>query len=198
MTIGGVIIAGGRSTRMGGEEKAFAKIGGRTILQHTIDRLRPQLNQLAINANGQASRYASYLLPVFGDHQPKVQPPLAGLHAALHWAKELNLDWLLTAPSDAPFLPIDLVARLAEENRQAAIAASGGQSHYLTGLWSVTLLGAMDTAIESEGIFRVKDWVSRVDAAVVEWPAAPFDPFFNINTPEELAEARLIAASYAP
>ena len=194
MKIAGVIVAGGRSSRMGGVEKLLAEIGGVSILQRIVDRLAPQVAALAVNANGEVLRFASTGLAVIPDRRADVGTPLAGLHAALHWAKASGFDGVVTVPSDVPFLPRDLVTRLAAASQSAAIAASGGQDHYLTGLWSCFLLGALEDAITTEQMFRVKDWAKHAGAATVEWPVTPFDPFFNVNDWEDLAEANRIAA----
>lgn len=194
MTTAGVIIAGGRSSRMGGVEKVFIEIGGKTILDRLIERIGPQVDRLAINANGDATRFQATGLAVIPDLSVGVQTPLAGFHAALHWANAAGFDRLITIPSDAPFLPRDLVGRLASKQK-TAIAASNEQDHYLTGLWPVALSGALDEAIKA-GMLRVRDWASHVDAATVEWSVHPFDPFFNVNTPEDLARAQAIAAEF--
>jgi molybdopterin-guanine dinucleotide biosynthesis protein A len=196
--IAGIIVAGGRSTRMGGVEKILLEVGGKRILDRLIGRMAPQVRQLAINANGDGARFKSTGFTVIPDLPGDAATPLAGLHAGLHWAKSQGFEALIALPSDAPFLPYDLVARLAAAKQKAAIAASGGQNHYLTGLWSVSLLRALDDAIKNNGMLRVKDWASFVRAVAIEWPVHPFDPFFNVNTPEDLAEAQAIAAEFNP
>ena len=122
--------------------------------------------------------------------------PLAGVHTALIHARDAGFDAVLTTPSDVPFLPGDLVQRLATASRGAAIAASGGQQHYLTGLWSPALLHEIERAMAAPQLPRLQDWARMCDAAVVDWPAKPYDPFFNVNAPEELAEAERIAAEF--
>jgi molybdopterin-guanine dinucleotide biosynthesis protein A len=197
MRLAGVIIAGGKSSRMG-EEKALAMLGGKPLLAHVIDRIRPQVNDLIVNANGDASRFQHFGLTVVPDLRSDIGTPLAGLHAALTWAREQGYDAALTVPSDAPFLPRDLLARLKAAKADAAIAASADQAHFLTGLWSHGLLEKLEHAIEIQNIFRVKDWVKACSAATVTWPDQPFDPFFNVNTPQELAEAERITAEFNP
>jgi molybdenum cofactor guanylyltransferase len=177
-----------------GREKAFELIGGRTIMSRIVERLSGQVSAVVINANGDVARFRGLGLPVFGDVRHDVGTPLAGLHAALCFANEHGFDAVLTVPSDCPFLPLDLADRLAAQDRDAAIAASAGQAHYLTGLWSRRLLEDIEQALEQRP--RLQDWARRCDAAVVEWPATPYDPFFNVNTPEELAEAERIAAEF--
>ena len=194
MTTAGVIIAGGRSSRMGGEEKAFRIIGGRAILDRIIARVKPQVDVLAINANGDASRFAATNLAVFADRFADLATPLAGLHASLAWACDHGHDRLLTVPADTPFLPLDLAKRL----EAPAIAASGGQEHFIVGSWPTALADRLERAIRDDGLFRVKDWAKLVNAKPVEWPITPYDPFFNINTPQDLAEAARIAAEFDP
>ncbi len=195
MKIAGVIIAGGRSSRMSGAEKIFLEIGGKRIVDRIMERLAHQVDRLAINANGDASRFHGTGLIVIPDLPDGVQTPLAGFHAALRWTKAQGFDCLVTVPSDAPFLPRDLVAKFAAAKQKAVIAVANGQEHYLTGLWSASLTETMDSAIKT-GVLRVKDWTRHVGAAVIEFPAEPFDPFLNINTREDLVRAQAIAAEF--
>ncbi len=191
----GVIVAGGRSSRMG-REKAVETLRGRTILSRIVSVLAPQLDEIVINANGDASRFSATGLSVIADVRPEVGTPLAGLHTALALGKTKGCDAVLTVPSDGPFLPGDLVARLRAAKGGAAIAASGGQAHYLTGLWPPGLLGKIERALAQPRFPRLQDWARDCEAAIVEWPSQPYDPFFNVNTPEELAEAERIAAEF--
>lgn len=194
MTIAGVIIAGGRSSRMGGEEKAFKPVGGKNVLDRIIARIKPQVDVLAINANGDSRRFSSTGLAVFPDRLTHITTPLAGIHASLVWARDKGHDLLLTVPVDTPFLPRDLAAKL----NAPAIAASGGQEHFIIGVWAAHLADDLERTISDDGLFRVKDWAARVRAKAVEWPMTPYDPFFNINTPQDLAEAARIAAEFDP
>jgi molybdenum cofactor guanylyltransferase len=195
MNILGAIIAGGQSTRMGGREKSFLDLAGTTLLERTLSRLRFQVDDVVINANGDASRFASTGMVVVEDILTDVRTPLAGLQAALYYGASQGFDAVVTVPSDAPFLPLDLVERLMEggEVTGAAIARSGGQDHYLTGIWTTAMAKPLGRLIETEGISRVQDFVTRAKAEKVVWAAVPHDPFFNINTPEDLIEAELIA-----
>jgi molybdopterin-guanine dinucleotide biosynthesis protein A len=181
-----------------GREKALERVHGQIILDRIVARLGTQSNTIAINANGDTHRFAHWGLPIIVDMDANIGTPIAGLHAALAHAAENDFDAVLTAPSDTPFLPLDLMKRLQAENSLAAIARSGGQAHYLTGLWSVALLPALQEALQHPRTPRLQDWCSMCQAALVEWPTAPFDPFFNVNTPEELAEAEQIAARFEP
>jgi molybdopterin-guanine dinucleotide biosynthesis protein A len=194
MTIIGAIIAGGQSSRMGGHEKAFLELDSKPIILHVIEQFEPQVDQLVINANGEPTRFAEFGLDVVPDVLKHLTTPLAGLHATFQFAKDIGGDVLVTVPSDTPFLPFDLVARLVEiaPSGGAAIASSGGQDHYIIGAWKTELLDDLDRAIAKDGLFRVKDWAHRALAQKVEWPVEPYDPFFNVNTPEDLLRAHHI------
>jgi molybdenum cofactor guanylyltransferase len=176
------------------------EIGGRTILARVIARLEPQCECLAINANGDPRRFASFGLPIIADGVRDHPGPLAGILAALDWAaaNRSNAAWVLSAPGDCPFLPRDLAARLIQaliaENAELAVAASLGQSHPVIGLWSVALRDALRHALVVEGLRKVGQWTARYRLATVAWPAEPFDPFFNANTVDDLAEAERLAA----
>lgn len=184
----GVILAGGLSRRMGGGDKALAPLHGRPVLAHVIDRLAPQVHGLVLNANGDAARWAAFGLTVVPDGLPEFPGPLAGLLAAMDWGAG-RYGWIATAACDSPFLPRDLVARLrAAGGGGAAIAASGGRRHPVAGLFPVALRGTLAAYIAGGGR-KADDWAARCGAAVAAFEASPVDPFFNINTPEELAVA---------
>jgi molybdenum cofactor guanylyltransferase len=195
MKILGAIIAGGHSTRMGGREKSFVLLDGATLLDRTLSRLRFQVNEVIINANGDPARFAATKTTVVEDVLTDVGTPLAGLHASLYYGANHGFDAVVTLPSDAPFLPLDLVERLLEGGTisGAAIARSGGQDHYLTGIWTTAMAKPLGRLIETEGLRRVQDFAGKAKAEKVVWAAIPHDPFYNINTPEELAEAERIS-----
>ena len=198
--IPGVLLAGGLARRMGGGDKPMRKIAGRTILERVITRLSPQCGGLILNANGDPARFAAFGLPVIADGVPDFPGPLAGILAALDWAaaERPEVKFVLSAAADCPFLPRDLVARLAvareEQNTQLAVAASGGQSHPVIGLWSVGLRTELRHALVEEDVRKIDRWTARHTLATVSWPAAPVDPFFNANTAEDIAEAERLAA----
>ena len=190
-----VIVAGGQSSRLG-REKMFEMVGGRTILDRTIARLAGRTSRIALNANGDHCRLAHTGLEILADLHTDIGTPLAGLHAALTFGGRHGYEGVLTVPSDAPFLPDDLVSRLSDDVGQAAIAASAGQPHYLTGWWPTALLPALEEAIDQRLAPRLQDWVVLSRARLIEWPFEPYDPFFNVNTPKDLAEAQRIAAEF--
>jgi len=194
--IAGVVLAGGQSTRMGGGDKCLRDLGGKPILAHILARATPQVSALVLNANGDASRFASFGLPVVSDSVPDFAGPLAGILAGLDWAAA-NVPaatWVASFASDAPFFPTDLVARLhaavAGDKADLACAASGGQAHPVFGLWRVDLREALRDAMVREKIYKVDRWTARYRLATVEYPAVPDDPFFNANRPDDLEAAR--------
>ena len=196
----GVLLAGGLARRMGGGDKPMRIIAGKTILDRVISRLRPQCDALILNANGDPARFAQFGLPVIADSVADFPGPLAGILAGLDWvaANRPDVNWMLSAAGDCPFLPRDLVARLDRERRQQnaelAVAMSGDQTHPVIGLWSVRLREELRRALVVEGIRKIDRWTSRYPLATVTWPTAPFDPFFNANTVEDIAEADRLAA----
>ncbi len=192
----GCIIAGGLARRMGGGDKGDIRIGGRSMLAHIISRLEPQVSRLAINANGDPARFEDLGLPIIGDPVAGHPGPLAGLLAALEWA---DAPWVVTVPSDTPFLPDDLVIRFqqAAAGRQCVIAQSGGRPHPVCGLWSTALAPALRNSIDG-GLRKAEQWTLQLDCGFAEWPVQPYDRFFNINTPEDIVEAERIFAAYRP
>ena len=200
MTIAGIVLAGGQSRRMGGGDKCLRLLCGKPILAHIIARARPQVSALALNANGEAARFASFGLPVVSDSVPDFAGPLAGILAGLDWAAALQpvCSHVASFAGDAPFLPLDLVARLAgalAEGNDLAAARSLGQVHPVFGIWPVALRGALRRAMTEEGLRKVDQWTARYRLALVDFPAAPVDPFFNLNHPADLAEAERLAAA---
>lgn len=194
MKIAGVLLAGGQSQRMGGGDKCLRLLAGKPILAHVIERARPQVAALVLNANGNPARFAGFGLPVVADEIAGFAGPLAGVLAGLDWAKA-NLPGVTHVASfatDAPFLPRDLVKALREGMREGAYemacAASDGRAHPVFGLWPLALRDDLHRALES-GLRKVDQWTSRYRLVEVEFPAAPVDPFFNANRPEDLAEA---------
>jgi molybdopterin-guanine dinucleotide biosynthesis protein A len=198
--IPGVLLAGGLARRMGGGDKPMRTIGGETILQRVIARLKPQCDGLVLNANGDPARFASFGLPVIADGVADFPGPLAGILAALDWmaANRPEVKRVLSAAADCPFLPRNLIARLeqarATENAELAVAASDGQSHPVIGLWSVHLRDELRHALVKEDVRKIDRWTARYRLATVTWPVTPLDPFFNANTVEDIAEAERLAA----
>jgi molybdopterin-guanine dinucleotide biosynthesis protein A len=195
----GVILAGGLSRRMGGGDKPLLRLGGRTLLDRVRERFAPQCRAgLILNANGDPTRFSGFHGPIVPDDVPGHPGPLAGIlaaldHAALHHPAVTHV---ASVTGDAPFLPLDLVSRLAEAGSTAPItvAASNGRQHFTTALWSLTLRGDLRAALVEREERRVGAYLARHGAIAVEWPAAPRDPFLNVNTPEDLALAEGLLA----
>jgi molybdopterin-guanine dinucleotide biosynthesis protein A len=189
----GLLLAGGLSRRMGGGDKCLRPLGGKAILMRIVECVRPQVRHLVLNANGDPARFADYGLPVVADSIEGFAGPLAGVLAGLDWAATHAPDcpWVASVPTDAPFLPEDLVAGLlaATEEADMACAASAGQNHPVVGLWPVRRREELRHALTVEAIHKVDVWTARYRLAVVEFPITDVDPFFNTNRPEDLAEA---------
>jgi len=198
--IPGVLLAGGLARRMGGGDKPMRTIGGRTILERVIARLSPQCDGLILNANGDPARFAAFGLPVVADGVAGFPGPLAGILAALDWAarNRPEVTHVLSAAADCPFLPRDLVARLekarVEQGAALAVAASGGQTHPVIGLWKVNLRDELRHALIDEDVRKIDRWTARYPLATVSWPTTPLDPFFNANTVDDIADAERLAA----
>ena len=198
-----VVLAGGLGRRMGGGDKPMREIGGRTILEHVIERLAPQCDGLVLNANGDPARFARFGLPVVADTVEGYPGPLAGVLAALEWAaaNRPGVEWVVSAAGDCPFLPRDLVERLQQARRNEgadlAVAASGHQTHPVIGLWKVAARDELRHALVEEDMRKIDRWTARYKLATVSWPTAPVDPFFNANTVEDLAEAERLASLVA-
>jgi molybdenum cofactor guanylyltransferase len=196
----GVLLAGGLARRMGGGDKPTRQIGGGTILERVIARLKPQCSELILNANGDPARFTRFELPVISDTVENFPGPLAGILAALDWVatNRPDVSLVLSAAADCPFLPRDLVARLhqalSEQNAQLAVAASDGQSHPVIGLWSVALRDELRHALVQEDVRKIDRWTARYRLATVTWPIEPLDPFFNANTMDDITEADRLAA----
>jgi molybdopterin-guanine dinucleotide biosynthesis protein A len=189
----GVIVAGGRSQRMGGGDKFMRPLRGEPILGHVIARSRRQVRALVLNANGDPARLAAFGLPVVSDSVPGYVGPLAGILAGLDWAARQGSGWLASFTADAPFVPLNLVSRLSEAATGAgadiACAASGGRRHPAIALWRVGLRDPLRAAITSEQLYRVDTWAARYRRVEVDFPVDPIDPFLNINEVADLAAA---------
>jgi molybdopterin-guanine dinucleotide biosynthesis protein A len=196
----GVLLAGGLSRRMGGGDKCLRMLGGRTVLDRIVERVRPQVTHLVLNANGDPSRFAATGLPVVADTVEGYAGPLAGVLAGLEWAARNHPDcrWLASFPTDAPFLPRDLVARMMERVARSgadmACAMSDGRSHPVVGLWPVRLADDLRHAMVDEALRKVDIWTGRYRLEQVDFPVRPIDPFFNTNRPDDLEQAERLLA----
>jgi molybdopterin-guanine dinucleotide biosynthesis protein A len=200
----GVVLAGGLARRMGGGDKARLRIGGRTILQRVLERLEPQCARLILNANGDPARFADTGLAIVPDSVGGFAGPLAGILAGLEWAAAHapEMNDVVSVPGDCPFLPDDLVARLFSARATAgtplACARSGEWRHPVIALWPLDLCHALRQALVDEGLHKIESFTARHGVAIADWPAVPIDPFFNVNTPDDAAEAERLAAQGVP
>jgi len=200
----GLVLAGGRSSRMGGGDKCLEPLGGKPLLGHVLARLRPQVSGVIINANGEPARLASFGLPVVADSEPEFAGPLAGVEAGLAWvaANRPEVSWVVTVPGDTPFIPHDLVARLVDAESGAGtmvVARSETGVHPVVGLWPVGMAGDLKVAL-ADGFRKVSRWAETQGAAEalfapVEIDGRRVDPFFNINQREDLAAAEALLAA---
>lgn len=199
MTTAGIILAGGLARRMGGGDKALLPLAGRPLLAHVIDRIAPQVAQIAINANGDPARFTEFGLPVIADTVPGFAGPLAGVLAGMRWAAARGHSHVLSAAADTPFFPPDLAARLAEAKGAQPIAMAatddperGLSEHPTFALYPVDLADDLEYALTDGHMRKVIVWTSRHGCA-----RAVFDedtmPFFNVNTPADLERAEALA-----
>lgn len=203
----GVVLAGGLATRMGGGDKALRTVAGRRLFDRVIDRLRPQVASMAINANGDPARLAPFALPVIADETDDRPGPLGGVLSGMEWAAGEGASHILTVAADTPFFPADLGARLgaaATDKTPIALAATPDDRpgregrlarHPTFGLWPVALRADLRAAL-ADGVRKVVLWTDRHGAASVPFDAAPFDPFFNVNAPDDIALAERIAKEH--
>lgn len=196
----GVLLAGGRSQRMGGVDKCLAPLAGRPLVAHAIDRLRPQVQAIILNANGEPDRFRQFGLTVVPDTVAGFAGPLAGMLAGMLWARSHmpRIRRIVTVATDTPFFPEDLVVRLsaaAADRYEVAVASCHGQDHPVFGLFSVALADELAAFLDTSANRAVKAWLDRQQFIRVDFtPAAEevADPFFNINTPADLADAVLL------
>ncbi|TFL20055.1 molybdenum cofactor guanylyltransferase MobA [Jannaschia formosa] len=194
----GVILAGGRATRMGGGDKGRLTVAGRPLIAHVTARLGPQVAGMALNANGDPTRWADLGLPVLADATDDRPGPLAGVLAGLDWAAGQGAEAIVTAAADTPFLPPDLVMRLREAAGPSGLVLAATREEGRVwpqptfGLWPVALRDDLRAALAG-GTRKVLHWTDRHEARLAVWddPA----PFFNVNTPEDLAVAQALACA---
>ncbi len=206
MKIAGVILAGGLARRMGGGDKALLELGGETLLARVIARLKPQVGEVVLNANGDPGRFAEFGLPVVADTVEGFAGPLAGILAGMRWAAVRGHTHVASAAGDTPFFPADLVARLTQAARSGgqpiALAATndperGLSEHPTFGLWPVDLADNLEQALTVGNMRKIIVWTSRHGCARAVFDEDAEYPFFNVNTPEDMVEAERILKEQA-
>ena len=199
--IPGIILAGGLSRRMGGGDKGLLMLGKTTIIERVIDKILPQVGSLAININGDSSRFPDYKLPIISDSIKGYLGPLSGILAGMEWAFKNGNRYIATVAADTPFLPDDLIKRLhamvKSKNLNIGIAASRILSgddvfiHPTFGIWEVALKDDLRDAL-AYATRKIMFWAKKfkLDYYYFDTSDKLSDPFFNINTPDDLEEAK--------
>lgn len=200
----GVLLAGGLARRMGGGDKPLMTLGGKPLLDRIIERARPQVDHLIINANGNPARFDRYGLPVVADPVAGFAGPLAGVLAGMEWTRANRPGCLLIATfaADTPFFPHDLVVALKETldaGADIACARSGERDHPVFGLWPTALANDLRGSLVDDGVRKVDVFTARYRLRSVAFDDQPHDPFFNVNRPGDLARAEeMLAAAVLP
>ena len=207
-SIAGCVLAGGQSRRMGGREKSMLSLAGKPMLAHVLERLGPQVELLFVNANGPPDRFSQFDVPVVADSLKGHLGPLAGIHAGLHWLRDQapEISHMVTVSTDAPLMPRDLVARFAAplepSSDNISMARSAGRLHPVIALWPVSLADDLELAVR-DGTRKVLRWtdthiVHAIDFEPLYLGDGEIDPFFNANTPDELARLETILSGSLP
>ena len=193
--VGGIILAGGQARRMGGGDKCLSLIGKRTLLSIIIERAQDQVSSLILNANGDPNRFAVYSLPVLKDVIGGFYGPLAGILTGMEWLKDNKprATWLVSFAGDAPFIPRNFVQTCLQNNQISDIeiicGRSSGRAHPVCSLWRVSLASELRKAIEEDEIRKIDAWTSNYSVYYQDFDADPIDPFFNINSENDLIVA---------
>lgn len=192
MKIAGIILAGGKGTRFDGANKALLMLGDRPLVSHVADRLKPQASITGINANRDLQQFLNieFKLPIVADAIGGNLGPLDGVLGAMLFASKNSCTHALTVSVDTPFIPLDLAEKLSEISKdRIVIASSHGRVHGACGLWPVTQIAMLNTFINSGKHLKVMDYLNEVGFEKMAFAGDSPDPFFNINTPDDLAAA---------
>ncbi|MCP4791003.1 MAG: molybdenum cofactor guanylyltransferase MobA [Gammaproteobacteria bacterium] len=197
----GVILAGGQARRMGGADKPLAEIAGKPLLQYVIERAKPQMSNLLLNANGDEQRYKQFQLPIQQDIVPDFAGPLAGVLSAMAWARAFQpqVTHVITMAADTPFYPADYVDRMLsaiDKTQPLACASYQQRTQPVFGLWPVELHNDLHQALVEDGIHKVDLFTSRYGVADVQFDAMPYNPFFNVNRLDDVAAGEALLAAH--
>jgi molybdopterin-guanine dinucleotide biosynthesis protein A len=191
MAISALILSGGRATRMGGVDKGLVIFQQKPLVQHVIDRLAPQVDEIIINANREIKQYQSLSYPVLQDETADFIGPLAGFNLGLQHAKH---NYLLTVPCDSPLLPLDLAQRLhsslLNHNADIAVATSDGDAHPVFSLCKKSVLPSLTSYLQQGGR-KVSAWQKSLHYIEVDF-SDNSDAFYNLNTVEDLTVLELL------
>ncbi len=191
-----VFLAGGLSKRFGGNTKTLAKINDISIFEKIITFIKKQKTKIIINTNSEEGVFLNSKLPIIRDKNLYFQGPLAGIYSAMCWVKEkkIDIEWILSIPSDTPFLPenlLDIFISNNNNNKQILIARYNNKIHPVVGMWNLSLFHSLQSELKSDNR-KIMNWVYKNEFKFVDFPVKNYDPFFNINKKEDLAEAENI------
>ena len=195
-----LILIGGKSQRMGGGIKSFIKLNNKDIFSRILERITPQIEKIIINCNIKEKKLTNYGLPIIQDIKKGYLGPLAGIHTAMNWINinEPKIEWLVTLPGDTPFIPFDLISRFKEKlssKSKIIIAQSANKNHPIIGLWHISLYKSLDEEL-TKGVRKIMSWAELHPIEYINFPISKFDPFFNINTKEDIKTALRIEKEF--
>ena len=190
------IMIGGQSKRMGGGIKSLQEFNKKKIFDRILEKISPEIQKVIINCNSEEKKFTKYNLPIFNDLKKGYLGPLAGIHAAMKWIIDFSpeVEWLITLPGDTPFIPDDLVFQFKKKistNSKIILVKSNNRTHPAVGLWNTNLFSSLDKALDS-GARKILNWAELHPIEYLNYEYKEYDPFFNINTEEDLREAALI------
>ena len=199
-TMVALIMIGGQSTRMGGGVKSLIKFNNKNIFDRILKSIKPQIQNIIINCNKEKLGLEKYKIPIIKDIKKGYLGPLAGIHAAMNWMKknEPGIEWLVTLPGDTPFIPNDLISRFdykISPNIKIILAKSNDKIHPIIGAWHISLFKDLDMQIDS-GVRKILSWVELHPTDYVNYEFNNFDPFFNINSKEDVSIAEQIEKNF--
>lgn len=194
------IMIGGQSRRMGGETKSFINFNNKNIFDRILERLKPQIKKIIVNCNSIEFQLEKYQFPIIKDIKKGYLGPLAGIHSAMTWIKnnEPEIEWLITIPGDTPFIPFDLISKFKDKiskETKIILAQSDKKTHPIIGAWHISLLNNLDSEL-NRGVRKILSWVELHNFDLINYKIESHDPFFNINTKEDLAIAANIERNF--
>ncbi|MDC0226560.1 molybdenum cofactor guanylyltransferase [Alphaproteobacteria bacterium] len=198
--IAAIIMLGGRSRRMGGGIKSLIKFNSESILDKILIRIKPQINKILINCNHKDSNLKKYNLPIIMDLKKGFLGPLAGIHATMYWIikNEPQVEWIITLPGDTPFIPMNLISKFEKKiysNSKIILAKSENKIHPIIGAWHKSLFDSLDSHL-NKGTRKILSWAELHKLEFINYKCKEYDPFFNINTKEDLKIASKIEKDF--